>query len=38
MISALQRQPDGTIQLTVTIPFDSVKKACFCEYNLLIYG
>ena len=26
MISALQKQPNGTIQLTITIPFDAVKK------------
>lgn len=26
MISALQRKPNGTIELTVTIPFDTVKK------------
>ena len=27
MISALQKKPNGTIELTVIIPFDSVKKA-----------
>jgi FKBP-type peptidyl-prolyl cis-trans isomerase (trigger factor) len=26
MISAIQRQEDGTIRLTVTVPFDAVKK------------
>ena len=26
MISALQKQDNGTISLTITIPFDGVKK------------
>ena len=36
-IEPLRKQPKGTVQLTATTSFDSLKKTCFYEYRLLIY-